>query len=90
MGCEVPECTRQATESHHILSRKRYGEAAEALENVHHCCGEHHTLTDDYWHNPGRDEFARRHELQDVVRRAEDAVWKRRVEMNEEKLGARV
>lgn len=67
-GCEVPGCTRYATQTHEIWTRGANGnERARVSVNMFECCGEHHNLTGDSWHTLGRDTFAERHGLTERV-----------------------
>ena len=71
--CEVPGCTRYATQAHHIYTIGANSNA-RVPANEFKTCGEHHTLTGDSWHVKGRDSFAADHGLKDRVRQARLAV----------------
>lgn len=76
MLCEVPGCTRQAVDVHHLMSRGRYGASALVPDNEFECCREHHTGSVS-WHMTGRFTFAAMFGLEDRVELAKDVVLKR-------------
>lgn len=73
MQCEVPGCTRRAVHRHHIFTRGAHRGDAEVVDNIFHCCLEHHEGSDS-WHMTGRETFARKHGLEKRVECARRAV----------------
>lgn len=82
MRCEVPGCTREAVQDHHIFTRGAKREDAEVPENIFPCCVPHHTGSIS-WHVTGRDSFAKMFGLEGRVERAREAVLRKSWEGND-------
>ena len=74
MLCEVPGCRNQGNETHHWMTRGRYGKAALNPDNEIMLCADHHRLDGKAVHRMGRDRFARYFGLEERVERAREAV----------------
>lgn len=69
MRCEL--CSEYATDTHHLLTRGRWGRAALVPDNEIHLCRRHHSEA----HALGRETFAVRYGLESRLEKAKGAVW---------------